>query len=84
MVEGPPTLDGNGYYLGPLPRRQGCPLIGRHGNQFATSASAAWPSGLCQWAAEVIITSYLRYRETGESNNNNCNKRALVVGPTSK
>ena len=63
MIQGVPQLDSAGYYLGPLPKRQGVPLIGQSQGQFKTSAAAAWPPELCRWTAGAIVASYLRSRE---------------------
>lgn len=68
MYEGKPQMDEAGYYMGPLPRRHGVPLIGRRGEGFATSAAAEWPSPLCEWVAESIIASYRKYSGRGCSN----------------
>ena len=55
------TFDGQGWYLGPLPR-QTCKasLIGKSNGIFKTAHSAAWPSQLCQWTAEAILTSFVQ------------------------
>ena len=68
MLEGPPELDADGWYVGPLPRRQGAPLIGRTAEGFKTTGSAAWPSELSLWTAEVIIAAYKQYSGPGGSN----------------
>lgn len=61
MHEGPPQFDGNGWYLGPLPRRSGgAPLIGKHQGVFKTAKSAAWPPALCRWTAWALLTSFLQ------------------------
>ena len=62
MRQGPPEFDEDGHYQGPLEYRPGKPLIGQTSGQFRTSAAAAWPGPLCQWVAQDIITTYLRYR----------------------
>ena len=62
MYEGPPQLDEDGFYVGPLPRKQGPQLIGRQGAAFRTSAAAQWPAALCQWVAEAIVDSFLKNR----------------------
>ena len=66
MVEGQPRFDQDWNYLGPIPRKQGQPLIGLGQAGFNTSSSAAWPPGLCQWAAQQILVSYVKYRRDGE------------------
>ena len=67
MVEGRPELDAQGWYLGPLPKRTGQPLIGKLDGQFRTT-QAAWPSGLCLWVAEVFIAAYQKYSAQGGCN----------------
>ena len=67
MYPGLPQFDAEGWYVGPLPRRQGIPLIGRQGGLFRTSAAAAWPPKLCEWVAQQIMTSFKRNSEIGES-----------------
>lgn len=71
MVEGIPRLDADGWYEGPLPKREGKALIGRDNGVFRTAAAAAWPEALCRWAAETIVAAYQRYSEKGSGNNNN-------------
>ena len=63
MYAGLPKFDSEGWYLGPLPRKAGAPLIGHDGENFATSASAAWPPQLCAWVAESIL---LTFRNSGQ------------------
>ena len=58
MVEGVPQFDADGWYLGPLPRKTGTPLIGHDGANFATAAAAAWPPQLCSWVAESILLTF--------------------------
>eukprot|EP00438_Fugacium_kawagutii_P029425 Skav210007 [mRNA] locus=scaffold1212:14147:14716:- [translate_table: standard] len=57
MRQGPPQFDPAGWYLGPLEKRKGAPLIGRHHGQFRATANAAWPPGLCEWDAQAILGS---------------------------
>ena len=66
MFHGRPKFDEAGYYVGPLPRRVGKPMIGKEDGVFKTAAAAAWPPMLCKWTAEAIVTSYQRYREQGQ------------------
>ena len=61
-------FDEDGFYSGPLPKREGATLIGRHQGVFRTAAAACWPAGLCKWAAEEIIAAYKAYRDKGGSN----------------
>ena len=58
MYPGLPQFDPEGWYLGPLPRKVGAPLIGHDGTNFNTAAAAAWPPQLCEWAAKSIISSF--------------------------
>ena len=62
MYEGVPILDANGYYLGPLPRKTGVPLIGRQNGVFRTAASAQWPPALCEWVATKMVDTFLQNR----------------------
>ena len=64
MYEGFPMFDSSGWYLGPLPKMTGEPLIGREGGAFRTASSASWPAALCQWVAEQFMASF-RNREQG-------------------
>lgn len=68
MFEGPPQFDEQGFYMGPLPKMTGPPLIGRQDGQFRTAAAASWPPALCEWVAEQFMTSF-RNREAGEVEN---------------
>eukprot|EP00435_Cladocopium_sp_Y103_P063578 s369_g25.t1 len=61
MFEGVPQFDAEGFYMGPLPPREGAALIGRQDGAFRTAAAAAWPEPLCQWAATAIIAAYKQY-----------------------
>eukprot|EP00435_Cladocopium_sp_Y103_P046701 s631_g13.t1 len=60
MYEGAPQVDEDGYYLGPLPRKSGVPLIGRQDGAFRTAAAAQWPPALCEWVAEQMVASFLK------------------------
>lgn len=65
MYEGLPQFDHDGFYMGPLPRKTGVPLIGRQNGQFKTAAAAEWPSPLCAWVAQQIVSSFLRHSVMG-------------------
>eukprot|EP00435_Cladocopium_sp_Y103_P074484 s15_g49.t1 len=67
MYPGPPQLDDEGWYLGPLPRKSGLPLIGRQDGIFLTSAAAAWPPQLCEWVASQILTAFQQNSAAGGS-----------------
>ena len=60
---GPPTLDRDGFYIGPLPRycghRSHEELIGldEQGN-WKSSAAAAYPEGLCSMIADLVGSVY--------------------------
>jgi uncharacterized membrane protein YgcG len=58
MFTGMPQLDDEGNYLGPLPKMQGTPLIGRLNGEFRTAASASWPPQLCEWVARQFMASF--------------------------
>ena len=62
MYEGPRMFDETGFYVGPLPRKEGPQLIGRDDGGFKTAAAAQWPSALCAWVAEAIVCSFLKNR----------------------
>lgn len=94
MVNGAPEMDAEGRYIGPLPKREGKPLIGRENGAFRTAAAAAWPEQLCRWAAETIVAAYQSYSARGDSNNDSkkrkreedageteARKKATVVDP---
>ena len=78
MREGTPQFDTEGFYLGPLEKMQGKPLIGhKPDGAFRTSGSAAWPPKLCQWVAQQIVDAYLQYRANmGEESTETTRKRA--------
>ena len=77
MHGGPPVFSEDAMYLGPLPRRTGEPLIGRKDGAFKTTEAAAWPPGLCRWAADTIIAAYQQYRVNGRSNDKQKDKQDL-------
>ena len=72
MLEGPPAFNEDGFYVGPLPKREGSTFTGRHQGVFRTAAAAAWPAGLCKWAAEAIIAAYMsrQYRVPADGTSN--------------
>ena len=53
---GDPKFDENGFYIGPLQRREGAPpLRGKEQTgAFKTSKAAAWPPQMCRKIAELI------------------------------
>ena len=54
---GEPCFDSQGYYLGPLPKRQATVgLIGQHDGRFTTTGTEQWPSLFCKWVAHKILT----------------------------
>ena len=71
MYTGPPVFDEAGWYMGPLPRKEGVPLIGKVNGVFKTSEAAAWPPRLCEWVAEQVLTSFKQNSEAGESQEGN-------------
>ena len=53
FVQGRPRFDEQGFYEGPLTKREAVKqLIGHTGNSFATKGTEQWPSGLCRWIAQ--------------------------------
>ena len=60
MYAGLPIFDPEGFYLGPLPRKTGASLIGKHNGQFRTAAAAQWPPLLCEWVATQMVDSFRR------------------------
>lgn len=71
MFEGLPQLDAEGWYLGPLPKKTGEPLIGREGGVFRTASAAEWPQGLCDWVATQILASFQQNSDKREGQENN-------------
>ena len=63
MYVGPPQFDTQGFYTGPLPRKEGTPLIGKHKGVYRTAAAAEWPPPLCKWAAQQILLSFQKTSE---------------------
>ena len=64
MFPGFPSLDPDGVYHGPLPRKLGKPLIGKTHGVYKTAAAAEWPPGLCKWMAEQVLLSFQRTSES--------------------
>ena len=81
MYTGPPVFDDAGWYVGPLPRKEGVPLIGKVNGVFKTSEAAAWPPQLCEWVAEQVLTSFKQNSEAGGSQEGNTGKRAAHDDP---
>ena len=65
LHEGPPIFDREGFYVGPIPRLNAAALGLRtlaktsSDAEFRTSGTAAWPTGLCRWAADSIHNTWL-------------------------
>ena len=59
MFVGWPCFDEEGHYTGPLPKFTGTAarLIGRKGNSFKTTDTAAWPERLCHLLARLAIAA---------------------------
>ncbi|CAJ1376433.1 unnamed protein product [Effrenium voratum] len=53
-----PKFDTAGVYLGPLPRRHIPAMKQRGHGGFATTGSEQWPSEMCKWVAEQVMTSW--------------------------
>lgn len=66
MYVGLPKFDDQGWYLGPLPKKSGVPLIGTEGANFKTAKAAAWPPQLCEWAARSILFAFNNSEAEGE------------------
>ena len=66
MYNGPPQFDSDGWYLGPLPKKSGVPLIGYDGVNFKTASAAAWPPQLCEWAAKSILFAFCNSATEGK------------------
>ena len=58
MYPGVPTFDADFNYTGPLPKKQGVPLIGKENGSFKTAAAAAWPPALCEWVATQFLLAF--------------------------
>lgn len=57
MKPGLPCFDEQGFYQGPLERRQATVrLIGHQGGKFTTTGTEQWPSSFCKWVATQILT----------------------------
>ena len=56
FLEGPPIFDDQGFYSGPLQKREATrQLIGQQHSQFNTSGSEQWLSEFCKWVAHQIF-----------------------------
>ena len=56
MAPGMPQFDDQGFYQGPLQRRQTeVQLIGQYGGKFTTAGTEQWPSAFCRWVAQKIL-----------------------------
>ena len=57
-----PKFDKLGFYKGPLPRKCGHrhkhKLIGKTGSKWNTSPSAAYPAGMCEFIARLILNAF--------------------------
>ena len=60
-----PKFDKHGVYQGPLPRKCGHrhthSLIGKTGQRWNTSPSAAYPPGLCEFFSNLIIHAFASF-----------------------
>ena len=57
MAPGMPQFDDQGFYQGPLQRRQTeVQLIGQYGGKFTTAGTEQWPSAFCRWVAQKILS----------------------------
>ena len=60
-----PKFDKYGFYKGPLPRKCGHnhshKLIGKTGSRWNTSPSAAYPPGMCEFLARLILNAVASY-----------------------
>ena len=51
-----PTFDDQGYYVGPLPRRESTTSLARKSNLgFAATGTEQWPSEMRKWIASSIL-----------------------------
>ena len=58
MFKGLPQFDDQGFYQGPLQRRQTeVRLIGQQAGKFCTSGTEQWPSSFCKWVATIEQSS---------------------------
>ena len=75
-----PQIDENGSYKGPLPRDCGHfhqqKLIGKSGDSWKTSPSAAYPEGMCDFLATQILSAHA---PSGGGNKNLPVKRKAVT-----
>jgi len=59
FVQGRPSFDEQGFYEGPLTKRETIKqLIGHAGNSFVTKGTEQWPSELCRWIALKILEKF--------------------------
>ena len=59
FVQGRPSFDEQGFYEGPLTKREAVKqLIGHAGNSFVTKGTEQWPSELCRWIALQILEKF--------------------------
>ena len=59
FVQGRPSFDEQGFYEGPLTKREAIKqLIGHAGNSFVTKGTEQWPSELCRWIALQILEKF--------------------------
>jgi hypothetical protein len=58
-AQGWPAFSADGRYSGPLVKHQGkaTRLIGREGPEFMTAATAAWPTQLCDYLANLVAST---------------------------
>ena len=58
FAEGTPQFDDQGFYQGPLQKRQATNhLIGQANSKFNTTGSEQWPSDFCKWVATQMLTN---------------------------
>ena len=66
-----PKFDKLGFYKGPLPRKCGHlhkhKLIGKTGSKWNTSPSAAYPAGMCDFLAQLILNAFASFGGGGEN-----------------
>ena len=65
--EGLPSFTDDGYYSGPLPKCTSASTTLKRSSKdapFATSGTAAWPPGLCDWLAHSAVTSFMHSQST--------------------
>jgi hypothetical protein len=65
--EGVPIFDSEGFYKGPLPKCTSARTTLKRTSKaapFATSGTAAWPPGLCEWLSSSAVSSWVHSRAT--------------------